>query len=59
MADKKTFYKLDEIGFVGTQEKISAIRKKADAKKTSAIINKRKLGKVFSIPHTILTKVAK
>ena len=59
MAEKKTFYKLDEIGFVGTQEKSSAIHKKADAKKTTEIIKKRKLGKVFSIPHPTLTKAAK
>ncbi len=35
------------IGFVGTQEKISATRHKADTKKTEEIIRAKKAVKVF------------
>jgi hypothetical protein len=58
MADKKICYKLDDIGFVGTQGKRSATHK-ADAKKTAAIIRTKKSAKVFSIPHSITNKAAK
>jgi hypothetical protein len=58
MADKKIYYKLDDIGFVGTQEKRSAAHK-ADAKKTATIIRAKKTAKVFSIPHSINNKAAK
>jgi hypothetical protein len=33
MADKKIWYKFDDIGIIGTQQKISANRKRTDAKK--------------------------
>jgi hypothetical protein len=58
MADKKTYYKLDNIGFVGAQEKISATHK-ADAKKTAAIIRAKKSAKVFSIAHPVTNKAAR
>ncbi len=48
MVEKKTYYKLDDIGFIGTQETIPAFRKKADAKKTAEIIYAKKTGKIFS-----------
>ena len=38
MKSKKDFYKLDEIGFVGRQEKISAIEKRRIQKETGKII---------------------
>lgn len=38
MKSKKDFYKLDEIGFVGTQEKISDIEKRRVQKETGKII---------------------
>ncbi len=59
MADKKTYYKLDDIGFLGTQEKISNTRKKADAKKTAEIIDAGKTRKNFPIRKTIRDKVAR
>jgi hypothetical protein len=37
MTDKKKYYKLDEIGFVGTQNKVPAIVKKRIEKKTGDI----------------------
>lgn len=37
MTDKKKYYKLDDIGFVGTQKKLSAIEKKSIEKKTGDI----------------------
>jgi len=37
MTDKKKYYKLDEIGFVGTQKKVPAIAKKRIEKKTGDI----------------------
>ena len=37
MTDKKRYYKLDEIGFVGTQKKESSFKKSHTAKKTGEI----------------------
>ena len=37
MPDKKKYYKLDEIGFVGTQKKVPAIVRKRIEKKTGDI----------------------
>jgi hypothetical protein len=37
MKGKKKYYKLDEIGFVGTQEKEPAFKKSHTAKKTGEI----------------------
>ncbi len=59
MADKKNYYKLDDIGFVGTQEKRSAKSRNADARKTAEIIRAKKRIKVFSISHAVAAKVAK
>jgi hypothetical protein len=38
MKNKKDFYKLDEIGFVGTQKKISATERRRVQKETGKII---------------------
>jgi len=38
MKSKKDYYKLDEIGFVGTQEKISATERRRVQKETGKII---------------------
>lgn len=38
MKDKKHYYKLDDIGFVGTQEKISATERRRIQKETAKII---------------------
>jgi hypothetical protein len=37
MKGKKKYYKLDEIGFVGTQEKVSSFKKRNTAKKTGEV----------------------
>lgn len=58
MSDKKTYYKLDDIGFVGIQEKRSVTHRKADAKITTEIIRTKKSAKVFSISRTVRTKAA-
>jgi hypothetical protein len=42
MADKKKYYKLDEIGIVGTQKKVPAMVKKQVEKKTGEIIRSAK-----------------
>jgi hypothetical protein len=38
MKSKKDYYKLDEIGFVGTQEKVSATERRRIQKETGKII---------------------
>jgi hypothetical protein len=40
MSDKKRYYKLDDIGFIGTPQKRSALQKKRDAVKTGEIIRR-------------------
>lgn len=42
MTDKRRYYKLDDIGFVGTQDKRSAAQIKADALRTANIIKAMK-----------------
>jgi hypothetical protein len=49
MADKKQYYGLDEIGFIGTQEKRTASRVKKDIEKTVQFIKARKAGKVIPL----------
>lgn len=46
MADKKKYYKLDDIGIVGTQYEKSSATKKYHASKTSAFFKNLKEGKV-------------
>ena len=53
MADKKTYYKLDDMGFVGTQEKKSAISRNADARKTAEIIRANKNTNESSISKSL------
>lgn len=57
MADRKNYYKLDDIGFIGTQEKISSNRKRADAKKTAEIIRPGKSRKISTMPQRLREKV--
>ena len=57
MLDKKNYYKLDDIGFVGTQEKISSNRKRTDAKKTAEIIHAGKTRKISPMPKRLREKV--
>jgi hypothetical protein len=49
MADKKKYYKLDDIGFLGTQKKKSALQKKRDIAKTGEIIKFLKSRKIASL----------
>ena len=45
MAGKKQYYELDEIGFVGTQDKRSHAQMKKDTEKTVQYIMAKKTGK--------------
>ncbi|HTF28768.1 MAG TPA: hypothetical protein VK625_07985 [Flavitalea sp.] len=45
MAGKKQYYELDEIGFVGTQDKRSYAQVKKDIEKTIQYIKTKKTGK--------------
>jgi hypothetical protein len=56
MSSKKKYFKLDEIGFVGTQQKVSMAQQKQDAILTAKIIKAGKAGKVISIPKTVNIK---
>ncbi len=57
MADKKNYYKLDDIGFIGAQEKISSNRKRADAKKTAEIIRAGKSQNISPMPKLLREKL--
>jgi hypothetical protein len=50
MANKKQYYGLDEIGFVGTQGKGTSSKVKRDIEKTIQFIKARKSGKI--IPYS-------
>jgi len=47
MANKKQYYDLDEIGFIGTQKKTSPAQQKQDAILTAQIIKAEKSSKVI------------
>jgi hypothetical protein len=47
MTDKKKYYQLDEIGFVGTQKKVPAIVRKRIEKKTGDVFRAARVKK----PH--------
>jgi hypothetical protein len=49
MANKKQYYGLDDIGFIGTQDRSKAQIKK-DLEETAKYIKARKDGKVVSLP---------
>ena len=49
MEDKKRYYKLDEIGFIGTQDRTPAQVKK-DIEMTIRFIEAKKNGKPFVLP---------
>lgn len=57
MAGKKQYYGLDEIGFVGTQEKRSKAQVNKDIALTVRYIKAKKSGRV--IPLTSKSKLAK
>ena len=57
MAGKKQYYGLDEIGFVGTQDKRSKAQVKKDIAMTVQYIKAKKSGKV--VPLTSKGKLAK
>jgi hypothetical protein len=48
MANKKQYYGLDEIGFVGTQEKRTNAQVKKDIERTIQYIKGKKASKVIS-----------
>jgi len=50
MANKKQYYGLDEIGFVGTQDKRINAQLKKDIEMTIQYIKARKSGKIISPP---------
>ena len=49
MTDREKYNMLDDIGFVGTQEKRSALQKKRDMIRTGEIIKSMKAG-IFVYP---------
>jgi hypothetical protein len=49
MTDKKQYYKLDEIGFIGTQDRTPA-QVKRDMKKMTEYIRAEKAGRTVSLP---------
>lgn len=50
MANRKKYYKLDDIGLIGTQKKKSAAQRKYEAIKTAEIFRlARKTGKVYTV----------
>ncbi len=50
MPSKKQYYELDEIGFVGTQDKRPSAQIKLDIKKTIQFVKDRKSSKVIPLP---------
>ena len=42
MADKKTYYKLDEAGIVGTEKVVSAVRQDYHKRKTAEVFRSEK-----------------
>lgn len=53
MTDKKQYYGLDEIGFVGTQSKKTNAKIKKDIEKTIQLIKDRKFDKVIPLPKKV------
>lgn len=58
MTDKKKYYTLDEIGFIGTQNRTPAQVKK-DAERTVAYIKSLKSGKAVSEPKRKMNPASK
>ena len=56
MRSKEKYYGLDEIGFIGTQEKRSKSQIKKDLEETALFMKNRKSGKVIPLPERRLTK---
>ena len=59
MADKKQYYGLDEIGFVGTQDKRTKAQVKKDIEMTIQYIKARKSGKIISLPKKNAERLSK
>ena len=59
MVNKKQYYKLDDIGFVGAQEKRSAAQVKNDAVRTAEIIKSLKLKKSAPLSPKSKARLAK
>lgn len=53
MTDKKQYYRLDEIGFVGTQDQQTNAQIKKDIEETIRYIKARKSGKTTSTQSRI------
>lgn len=51
MTAKKQYYKLDDIGFIGTQDRTPA-QVKRDMKKMAEYIRAEKAGKVITLPKS-------
>ncbi len=52
MGSKKQYYELDEIGFVGTQDKRTNAQVKMDIKKTIQFLKDKKSDKAIAIHKT-------
>lgn len=59
MAGKKKYYGLDEIGFLGTQEKKTAASVKKDIEKTVQYIKAQKAAKVVALSRPKVKTFAK
>jgi hypothetical protein len=57
--DKKRYYGLDEIGFVGTQEKGTSAQIKKDIQQTVQYIKDKKAGKAGSARRKKRTSISK
>lgn len=59
MSNKKQYYALDEIGFIGVQDKQTKAQIKKDQEMTGKYIRAMKAGKVFSMPQQRNSVLAK
>jgi hypothetical protein len=59
MEDKKQYYGLDEIGFIGTQSKRTNFQVKKDIKMTIKFIKARKSGKIIPLSKKGVRRLSK
>ncbi len=59
MAGKKQYYGLDEIGFIGSQNKRTPAQVKSDIDRTIQYIKAKKSGNNIPVRKTITGRVAK
>lgn len=59
MEDKKQYYGLDEIGFIGTQGKRTNLQVKKDIEKTVQFIKARKSGKIIPLSKKAVRRLSK